>query len=177
MKDKEQLIQLLVGLNDVYKGVRGNILISRPLPNVSEIYYMLLQEEHQREMSSEVHMVPQSAALYNSSHHSQESLDLMGKNPGYNSLGKTNGYRGKLSGNNGCSHCPSSEMTVILTMVATLILKTQLLGDNYFVTTASLQDIQFRSATSCMGIHPGTGCIEVKEWQHLSLKSKKEFLG
>ena len=35
-KMKEQLIQLLVGLNDVYKGVRGNILMSRPLPNVSE---------------------------------------------------------------------------------------------------------------------------------------------
>jgi len=54
MREKEQLIQLLVGLNDVYKGVRGNILMSRPLPNVSEAYYMLLQEEHQREMSSEV---------------------------------------------------------------------------------------------------------------------------
>jgi len=63
MKDKEQLIQLLVGLNDVYKGVRGNILMSRPLPNVCEAYYMLLQEEHQREMSSEVHLNPQSVAF------------------------------------------------------------------------------------------------------------------
>jgi len=35
MKEKERLIQLLVGLNDVYKGIRGNILMSRPLPNVS----------------------------------------------------------------------------------------------------------------------------------------------
>lgn len=47
VREKEQLIQLLVELNDVYKGVRGNILMSRPLPNVSEAYYMLLQEEHQ----------------------------------------------------------------------------------------------------------------------------------
>jgi len=46
MKEKEQLIQLLVGLNDVYKGLRGNILMSRPLPNVSEAYYMLFEEEH-----------------------------------------------------------------------------------------------------------------------------------
>jgi len=30
MREKEQLIQLLVGLNDVYKGVRGNILMTRP---------------------------------------------------------------------------------------------------------------------------------------------------
>ena len=65
MKEKEQLIQLLVGLNDVYKGVRGNILMSRPLPNISEAYYMLLQEEHQREMSSETGIIPQSAALCN----------------------------------------------------------------------------------------------------------------
>ena len=42
MKEKEQLIQLLVGLNVVHKGVRGNILMSRALPNVSEAYYMLL---------------------------------------------------------------------------------------------------------------------------------------
>jgi len=76
MKEKEQLIQLLMGLNDVYKGVRGNILMSRPLPNVSEAYYMLLQEEHQREMSSEIHMVPQSAGLYNASNGNQEPLGL-----------------------------------------------------------------------------------------------------
>ena len=39
------------------------MLMSRPLPNVSEAYYMLLQEEHQREMSSETHIIPQSATL------------------------------------------------------------------------------------------------------------------
>ena len=94
MKEKEQLIQLLVGLNDVYKGVRGNILMSRPLPNVSEAYYMLLQEEHQREMSSEVHMIPQSAALYNSCNNSQEPLGLMSKNPSHNLSGRTNSYKG-----------------------------------------------------------------------------------
>jgi len=92
MKEKEQLIQLLVGLNDVYKGVRGNILMSRPLPNVNEAYYMLLQEEHQRKMSSETHILPQSAALCNTntSNHSlgeQESLGLLGRNDGFNNCG------------------------------------------------------------------------------------------
>ena len=52
MREREQLIQLLVGLNDVYKTVRGNISMSRPLPKVSEAYYMLLQEEPQRKMFS-----------------------------------------------------------------------------------------------------------------------------
>jgi len=51
-----------VGLNDVYKTVRGNILMSGPLPTVCEAYYMLLQEEHQREMSSGTRTAPQSTA-------------------------------------------------------------------------------------------------------------------
>ena len=114
MKEKEQLIQLLVGLNDVYKGVRGNILMSRPLPDVSEAYYMLLQEEHQREMSYEIHMVSQSAALFNSCTSSQDSIDLISKNIGYNSLGnKANGYNGNFNenysfSNNNYSHNPSN---------------------------------------------------------------------
>ena len=105
MKEKEQLIQLLVDLNDVYKGVRGNILISRPLPNVSEAYYMLLQEEHQREMSSEVHMMPQSATLFNANTNSQDFMGLVSRNAGYNNLGnKASGYNGNFSGNNGFSN-------------------------------------------------------------------------
>jgi len=64
--EKEQLIQLLMGLNDVYKTVRGNILMSKPPPSVSEAYYMLLQEEHQREMSSSSQFSHESAA-FNSS--------------------------------------------------------------------------------------------------------------
>ena len=62
---------------------------------------MLLQEEHQREMSSEVHMISQSTTLYNTSNSSQEPLGLMSKNPSYNDLGgKINGYKGNFSGNN-----------------------------------------------------------------------------
>ena len=86
--------------------------MSRPLSNVSEAYYMLLQEEHQREMSSEVHITPQSAALYNSSNNlgGQESLGLMGKNAGFNNLGgKSNGYSGSHNwSNNGNNGYPNS---------------------------------------------------------------------
>ena len=107
MTEKEQLIQLLVRLNDIYKGVRGNILMSRPLPNVSEAYYMLLQEEHQREMSSEVHMVPQSAALYNTVNSNQDSLSLMSKNTGHNTFGNRNEMN-SYHNSGGYSHNPSS---------------------------------------------------------------------
>ena len=101
LRKKEQLIQLRMGLNDVCKGVGGNILMSRPLPNISEAYYMLLPEEHQREMSSEVHIVPQFAVL-NSNFNAQESLDLMGKNIGYNNYG--------------------GRMVVIITVIAIILL-------------------------------------------------------
>jgi len=117
MKEREQLIQLLVGLNDVYKGVRGNVLMSRPLPNVSEAYYMLLQEEHQREMSSETHIIPQSAAFYNvnNSHNlgGQESLGLLGRNAGFNNLGgRSNGYKDDYnSGGNGYTNNSSNNYT------------------------------------------------------------------
>jgi len=102
MKEKEQLIQLLVGLNDVYKGMRGNIFMSRPLPNVSGAYYMLLQEEHQREMSSETHINPQSVA-FNSSVNVQDSLGLLGKNANYNRE-KNGGYAGDYNGNHNGSY-------------------------------------------------------------------------
>ena len=69
------------GINDVYKGVRGNIRMSRNLPYANEVYYMLLQEEHQSKMSSKVHLIPQSIVLnsnYSSCNSSQDSLGLMG---------------------------------------------------------------------------------------------------
>jgi len=77
-----------VGLNDVYKGVKGNILMSRPLPNVSEADYMVLQEEHHREMSYEIHIMPQSTALNSNFNYNngQESLCLKGKSMGYNKM-------------------------------------------------------------------------------------------
>lgn len=123
MREKEQLIQLLVGLNDVYKGVRGNILMTKPLPNVSEAYYMLLQEEHQREMTSKVHIMPHSAAMNSSFNAHQESMGLAsnnvncsrGKN-GNNSLSNNN-----LAANSNittrrqqsfCDHCKISGHTV-----------------------------------------------------------------
>uniref|UniRef100_A0A7C8Z3N9 Retrotransposon Copia-like N-terminal domain-containing protein n=1 Tax=Opuntia streptacantha TaxID=393608 RepID=A0A7C8Z3N9_OPUST len=129
MKEREQLIQLLVGLNDVYKGVRGNILMSRPLPNVSEAYYMLLQEEHQREMSSESHFTPQSAALHSNYSMSQESLGFLGKESrnsnlagrgshngssntqGYLSCDNSRGYGNNIGSNRGYMGNSSRNMT------------------------------------------------------------------
>ncbi|XP_074374310.1 uncharacterized protein LOC141714707 [Apium graveolens] len=47
-----QLTQFLMGLNEHYTAVRGQILIMTPLPTLSQCYSMLLQEETQRNSPS-----------------------------------------------------------------------------------------------------------------------------
>ena len=44
--DQEQrIIQFLMGLNESYTAVRGNILMISPFPNLSQVYSLLVQEE------------------------------------------------------------------------------------------------------------------------------------
>ncbi|KAL7585098.1 hypothetical protein Lser_V15G45605 [Lactuca serriola] len=50
MKLMKKLIQLLMGLNDSYKIIRGQILMMKPLPSMSTAYALIVQEEHQREV-------------------------------------------------------------------------------------------------------------------------------
>ncbi|XP_060180674.1 uncharacterized protein LOC132610393 [Lycium barbarum] len=51
-KQDEKLVKFLMGLNDIYCGARGNILMISPLPFVANAYALLMQEEKQREMHS-----------------------------------------------------------------------------------------------------------------------------
>ena len=46
-------MQLLMGLNESYNTVRSNILMMTPLPNVRQAYSLLVQEEMQRQVTSE----------------------------------------------------------------------------------------------------------------------------
>ncbi|XP_012837812.1 PREDICTED: uncharacterized protein LOC105958350 [Erythranthe guttata] len=45
-------MQFLMGLNDSYKAVRGQILLLKPVPDIREAYNMVTQEEKQREVGS-----------------------------------------------------------------------------------------------------------------------------
>ena len=45
---EQKIIQFLMGLNESYTSVRGNILMMPPLPSLSQIYSLLVQEERQR---------------------------------------------------------------------------------------------------------------------------------
>ncbi|XP_074363225.1 uncharacterized protein LOC141703653 [Apium graveolens] len=50
-EDSIQLTQFLMGLNDSYNGIRGQILLMQPLPTLSQCYSILLQDENQRGIS------------------------------------------------------------------------------------------------------------------------------
>lgn len=58
-----RVIQFLMGLNDSYAVMRGSILMSSPLPTISQVYCLLLQEESQREIHSSGHFMSDSASL------------------------------------------------------------------------------------------------------------------
>lgn len=46
------MIQFLLGLNDTYSSIRNNLLMSQPFPNLNVAYFVLLQEENHRSISS-----------------------------------------------------------------------------------------------------------------------------
>ncbi|KAG5589887.1 hypothetical protein H5410_040401 [Solanum commersonii] len=46
----ERLLQFLMGLNETFIGVRSNILLSSPLPNIDQAYSLVIQDEKQREI-------------------------------------------------------------------------------------------------------------------------------
>ena len=45
--EEQRLIQLLMGLNDSYKAVRGQILMMTPLPSIATVHSLLIHEERQ----------------------------------------------------------------------------------------------------------------------------------
>ena len=49
--DQQKLMQFLMGLNDSYSAIRGQILLMNPLPSVRQAYSSVSQEEKQRLLS------------------------------------------------------------------------------------------------------------------------------
>ncbi|KAL3356794.1 hypothetical protein AABB24_017448 [Solanum stoloniferum] len=51
--EEDRAMQFLIGLNDIYNLVRSHIPMMSPLPNVHQAYSLVIQEETQRQMTSE----------------------------------------------------------------------------------------------------------------------------
>ena len=65
--DEQRLIQLLMGLDDSYKSVRGHILMMKPLPSVSTAYSIIIQEERQRGITTASSLNTDMIAMHASS--------------------------------------------------------------------------------------------------------------
>lgn len=65
--EDQRLIQLLMGLNDSYKILRGQILMMKPLPSLSTAYSLIIHEECQREIHNTVSINNDAIAMQASS--------------------------------------------------------------------------------------------------------------
>ncbi|XP_019228278.1 PREDICTED: uncharacterized protein LOC109209461 [Nicotiana attenuata] len=59
-KEEDRVHQFLMGLNEVYVGVRSNILIMQPLSSLDTVYNILLQDEKQRQVVPNAQLNPES---------------------------------------------------------------------------------------------------------------------
>ncbi|XP_016439476.2 uncharacterized protein LOC107765351 [Nicotiana tabacum] len=60
VEHNRRLIQFLMGLNEVYTVVRGNIPMMNPLPSISQAFTILIQEEKHREVGPRNKLVMES---------------------------------------------------------------------------------------------------------------------
>ena len=79
-------MSFLMGLNDTYATVRGQILLINPIPTLSKVFSLLLQDEKQRKVGKKFNA---------------ESSTLAVKNGGSSTKGFTKGKSGRPQ----CIHC------------------------------------------------------------------------
>jgi len=67
----KKLLQFLVGPNEQYKIIRGNLIMMKPLPTLNQAYNVILQEKKQRGLNSVSQIMNQSLAF-----NAQENVDI-----------------------------------------------------------------------------------------------------
>ncbi|XP_048491595.1 uncharacterized protein LOC104883096 [Beta vulgaris subsp. vulgaris] len=115
-QQEERLIQLLMKVDTKYPNVRTNILMMQPLPNVSMVYILLVQEEKKRSIVSPG---DNHAMAFVSEDRKFESKVVVYKPPHSSSWNRNqNSNRGGYNGYNGvrrnlyCEHCKMSGHTI-----------------------------------------------------------------
>ncbi|GJT66196.1 cysteine-rich receptor-like protein kinase 8 [Tanacetum coccineum] len=79
---RKRLIQFLMGLDEGYSNVRGQILLMQPLPSVTKAYTMVRQEKKQREGLA---AKPTTSTIFNTyTNHSRPSTSYNNSTPRYN---------------------------------------------------------------------------------------------
>ncbi|KAI5332290.1 hypothetical protein L3X38_022419 [Prunus dulcis] len=89
-EERNSLMQFLMGLNESYSAIRGQILLMQPLPKVRKAYSLITQEEKQRDLGSSQAITEPAAMAVRNNHRSNSS----GRKPLH------------------CSHCDQDHHTV-----------------------------------------------------------------
>ncbi|XP_076917422.1 uncharacterized protein LOC143577487 [Bidens hawaiensis] len=76
-EEVQRLVQFLMGLNSSYDSIRGNILMMKPLPSISEAYAILIQDENQREIHSTNIFSTESSSMNANSRNSYSRFENM----------------------------------------------------------------------------------------------------
>ena len=58
-------MSFLMGLNDTYASVRGQILLMDPIPSLSKVFSLLLQDEKQRKLGKRLNIESSALAIKN----------------------------------------------------------------------------------------------------------------
>ena len=125
-------MSFLMGLNDSYSEVRGQLLLMDPLPPINKVFFLVSQEERQRTIGSQLTSTSDTTntvafAVYNDSNRISNSGSHRSQ---------PNGGSNKLGANFGGSH----------------LVGTYRNPSNCFVLIATILAILLKSVTSCMVI-------------------------
>ena len=94
---QDSVMQFLMGLNDSYSQIKGQILLMEPVPSINKFYSLLIQEERQRRVGSSNNHIESTALAMKGSN---STFILYG---GKNSKGKDRPV---------CTHCGKLGHTV-----------------------------------------------------------------
>jgi len=97
---RRQLMQFLIGLNDSYKEIRGQILLLNPLPDVRQAYSSIIQEEKQHSLN-DTQETAETAALAVQ----QDALTALAVRSGQGASSRSNTFNRKPLH---CSYCDNN---------------------------------------------------------------------
>ncbi|GAU38555.1 hypothetical protein TSUD_320270 [Trifolium subterraneum] len=110
-KDSDQVIRFLKGLNEQYYAVRSQIMLMDPLPTISKVYSLLVQQERQAIVPVDESKLLAANGYGNStgrgdSYNSYAGRSQSNRGRGYRGGGRQSTGRGNHGkGNRYCTHC------------------------------------------------------------------------
>ena len=100
-------MQFLIGLNETYSHVRGQILLMDPLPSINRVYSLLIQDESQRSIGHST-----CAYIISTTLATKSSTGTVGFGNTYGNNSGAKGNKNKGKERPVCSHCGVTGHTI-----------------------------------------------------------------